>query len=171
MFYSLGWDQYLDFDYVKHHRHELRDYVEDHYKLSVAVFMAVYMATAFFLPGAIILTLLAGFLFDVLPAALYINVSGTAGAILALLVSRYLVGHSIQTRHVERLKTLNETIGRYRHPVSHHVPGNPYSPLLCRQLPCRTYPYSHQNLHVDDFPRHTPRLYPLCVCGKRARLH
>ncbi|RQW76733.1 MAG: TVP38/TMEM64 family protein [Geobacter sp.] len=115
-FYSMGWDEYLDLAYVKQHRNELHNYVKAHYELSVAVFMAVYVATAFFLPGAVILTLLGGFLFDVLPAALYINIGGTVGAILALLVSRYLVGDWIQARYVEQLKTLNEAIDRHGAP-------------------------------------------------------
>ncbi len=113
VFRLLGWDKYLDFAHVSAQREALRNYVAAHYWVSVAAFIALYMTTAFFVPGAIVLNLVGGFLFGVLPAALYINAGATLGSALALLVSRHMLGDWIQERYGEQLKPLNRAIERY----------------------------------------------------------
>jgi uncharacterized membrane protein YdjX (TVP38/TMEM64 family) len=113
IFHLLGWYEYFDFYYVSKQRAVLREYVEAHYWVSVAVFIAAYMTTAFFVPGAIVLTLAGGFLFGVLPAALYINAGATLGSVLALLISRYVAGNWIQEHYMEQLKPLNNALERH----------------------------------------------------------
>ena len=113
IFHLLGWHEYFNFDYVSKQRAVLREYVEAHYWVSVVVFIAVYMTTAFFVPGAIALTLAGGFLFGVLPAALYINAGATIGAVLALLISRYVAGNWVQEHYAEQLKPLNSAFERH----------------------------------------------------------
>lgn len=109
----LGWDKFLDFAYVSAQRTALREYVEAHYWVSVAAFIALYMTTAFFVPGAIVLNLAGGFLFGVLPAALYVNAGATLGSVLALLSSRHVIGEWIQERYAEQLKPLNRALERH----------------------------------------------------------
>ncbi|MRR33323.1 TVP38/TMEM64 family protein [bacterium] len=113
LFRILGWDEYLDFASVSERRLALRRYVEAHYWVAVATFIGIYMTTALFVPGAIVLTLVGGFLFGVPLAALYINVGATLGAVLALLVSRHLAGSWVQERYAEQLVSLNRAIERH----------------------------------------------------------
>ena len=113
VFRIFGWDEYLDFAYVSERRSALLRYVEAHYWLAVAAFIALYMSTALFVPGAIVLTLVGGFLFGVPLAALYVNVGATLGAVIALLVSRHLAGSWIQGRYAEQLESLNRAIERH----------------------------------------------------------
>lgn len=113
LFHILGWDEYLDFASVSERRLALRRYVEAHYWVAVAAFIGIYMTTALFVPGAIVLTLVGGFLFGVPLAALYVNVGATLGAVIALLVSRHLAGSWIQERYAEQLVSLNRAIERH----------------------------------------------------------
>ena len=82
----------------------------EHYLASVTIFIAVYIvAAALSIPGATLLTLTAGFLFGFF-GVIYVNIGATAGAILAFLTARYLIGDWIQKRYTERLASFNKEI-------------------------------------------------------------
>lgn len=106
----LGVTDYLDFDTVKEHRTALKDFVSNHYGPSVIIFIALFLSTAFFLPGAIVLMILGGFLFGVAWGVVYVNVAATAGAALAFLLSRYLIGRWIQEKFASQLRLFNREI-------------------------------------------------------------
>lgn len=116
VFFALhvsGLDKYLDFAYVSKQRSALLAQVMAHYWPAVAVFIVLYVSTAFIVPGALVLTLAGGFLFGVLPATLYVNVGSTLGAVLALLVSRHMAGSWIQKKYAEQLEPLNRAVERH----------------------------------------------------------
>jgi uncharacterized membrane protein YdjX (TVP38/TMEM64 family) len=105
-----GVADYLTFDTVKEHRSALKDFVSNHYKLSVILFIAAFLSTALFLPGAVALTLAAGFLFGLVRGVVYVNVAATIGSVLAFLSSRYLIGRWIQERFALQLSRFNREI-------------------------------------------------------------
>jgi uncharacterized membrane protein YdjX (TVP38/TMEM64 family) len=105
-----GVTDYLTFDFVKEHRGALKDFVGNHYGLSVIIFMAAFLSTALFLPGAVALTLVSGFLFGVVEGVLYVNVAATTGSALAFLSSRYVIGRWIQERFAVQLRRFNREI-------------------------------------------------------------
>jgi uncharacterized membrane protein YdjX (TVP38/TMEM64 family) len=111
-FRQLGWNKFLDFSYVKAQRAALRNYVVHHYWASVAAFIGIYMTTALFVPGAIVLNMAGGFLFGVMPTALYVNAGATSGSFLALLVSRHMLGTWLQERYAQQLQPLNRALER-----------------------------------------------------------
>jgi uncharacterized membrane protein YdjX (TVP38/TMEM64 family) len=110
---ALGLGDYLTFEMVKEHRAALRFFVDGHYATSVIVFIAVYLSTALFVPGAVVLTLAAGFLFGVVAGVVYVNIAATTGAVLAFLCSRYLIGKWIQKKFSAPLKSFNREIERH----------------------------------------------------------
>lgn len=105
-----GVTEYLTFDTVKEHRAVLKEFVSSHYWFSVISFSALFLSTAFFLPGAIVLMIAAGFLFGVVEGVVYVNVAATTGAALAFLFSRYLIGNWIQKRFALQLRSFNREI-------------------------------------------------------------
>lgn len=115
----------LTIEQVKRHREQLLVLIESHYALSVLSFVALYLSTALFLPGALALTVAGGMLFGLLPALLYVNVGATAGAVLAFLAARYLLGHWVQERYRDHLGQLNSELERH---------GSNYL-LMLRMLP------------------------------------
>jgi len=103
----------LTFDNLKQHRDLLITLVQDHYGLTVMLFIGVYiLAAAFSIPGAVILTLGGGFLFGTTAATVYVNIGATAGASLAFLSARYLLGERLQEKYQSQLDTFNAEIAK-----------------------------------------------------------
>ncbi len=98
----------LTFENLKGHREGLLSFVQGHYLRSVAVYIMSYIIiVAFSIPGAVIMTLAGGFLFGVFAASVYIDVAATAGAALAFLIARYLLGDRLQEKYHEQLSSFN----------------------------------------------------------------
>ncbi len=103
----------LTFENLKQHRQSLIAFVRQNYAFSAAAFVAGYiLTTALSIPGAVILTLAGGFLFGTIAATLYVIVGATAGALLAFLSARYLVGYRLQEKYQSQLQRFNDEIGR-----------------------------------------------------------
>jgi len=105
-----GMTAYLTFDALKEHRATLKDFVSNHYGPSVIIFISLFLSTAFFLPGAIAIMILGGFLFGFFGGFVYVNVAATTGATLAFLSSRYLIGNWVQERFPLQLRFFNREI-------------------------------------------------------------
>ena len=76
----------------------------------MAIFVLIYIAAvALSIPGATILTLTAGFLFGFI-GVIYVNIGASAGAVLAFLAARYLIGDWVQRRYGEKLASFNKEI-------------------------------------------------------------
>jgi len=103
---SLG--SILTFDNLKQHREELLMLVHNHYALSIVLFVLLYIVvTGLSIPGAVVLTLAAGFLYGTAPATLYVNLGATTGAVLAFLFARYLLGQQLQHKYRQQLDQFN----------------------------------------------------------------
>jgi len=108
-YFDVG--QYLNLEYFKAQQAQLDDYVVQHHGLSVLVYFASYVViTALSIPGAALMTLLAGAIFGLGEGLLLVSFASTLGATLAMLVSRVLLRDSIQNRFKEQLKTVNEGV-------------------------------------------------------------
>src|SRR5436190_2287692 len=76
-----------------------------------ASFFAIYvLVTGLSLPGAAMLTLVAGALFGLLWGVVIVSFASTMGATLAFLASRYLLRDWVQARFGDKLKTINEGV-------------------------------------------------------------
>jgi uncharacterized membrane protein YdjX (TVP38/TMEM64 family) len=71
------------------------------------------LVTFFLLPFTILLTLAAGYLFGAIPGAALIIVSATLGTAGSFLVTRYLIGNSIQRLYKEQLASVNKELQQY----------------------------------------------------------
>jgi uncharacterized membrane protein YdjX (TVP38/TMEM64 family) len=75
--------------------------------------MLIYiLVTSLSLPGAAVMTLAGGALFGLWAGIVVISFSSTIGATLACAVSRFLLRDWVQTRFADKLKSVNEGIGR-----------------------------------------------------------
>lgn len=107
--FDLG--QYLTLDYIKQQRSELSTFYEANVLLTVVIYMAVYIVmAALSLPGAAILTLLAGALLGLSTGVIAVSFASTIGATLAFLVSRFMLRDYVQGRFKEKLRAINEGI-------------------------------------------------------------
>lgn len=106
-------DEYLDIHRLNEHKVNLLAFIDRHYLEAVLSFIGIYVGTALFLPGALVLTLAGGMMFGVLPTVLYVNVGATAGAIIAFAISRFVIGSWFQERFKEDLQRFNSEISRH----------------------------------------------------------
>ena len=90
---------YLSFQTLADNRDALIAFRDANYVLTVAVFVAAYIAiVAFSLPGAAIATLTGGFLFGLFPGALFNAGAATVGATFIFLAAKYGLGDRLAAR-------------------------------------------------------------------------
>ncbi len=91
--YGLGLHNYLTFEAIAENRAALSAYTSDHIVLSVLAFIAAYsLAVAVSIPGASILTILAGLLFGWLAGGLVAIVAATLGATIVFQIAKSSFG-------------------------------------------------------------------------------
>lgn len=113
VFFAFDLGQYLSLDYFKSQQQAFTDYYHTEPAVALGVFFAVYVAvTALSLPGAALMTLLAGALFGVVTGTVLVSFASTIGASLAFLAARFLLRDSVQKKFGHRLKAINEGIER-----------------------------------------------------------
>lgn len=113
LFFAFNLHHVLTLDGLKARMDEFSNWQQSSPALVAAGFFIIYIVvTAFSLPGAAILTLAAGGLFDLTTGFIIVSFASTIGATLAFLVSRYLLRESIEKKFSTRLKSINEGIER-----------------------------------------------------------
>ncbi len=111
------------------------------------VFFAVYVAvTGLSLPGAAVMTLLAGAIFGLLWGTVIVSFASTIGATLAFLASRFVLRDWVQARFGGKLKAINDGVakeGAFYLFALRLVPAFPFVAinLLMGLTPIRTWTY------------------------------
>ena len=75
-------------------------------------FLAYVAVTGLSLPGAAVMTLAAGAIFGLLWGTVLVSFASSIGATLAFLASRFLLRDWVQNRFGERLRAINEGVGK-----------------------------------------------------------
>lgn len=113
LFFSLGLQRYLTFEYLKASQQEFHDLYMQHTAGMLGGYFALYvLVAALSLPGAAVMTLAGGALFGFWTGTLVVSFASSLGASLACLVSRYLLRDWVQSRFGDRLSGINEGIAR-----------------------------------------------------------
>ncbi len=108
-----GVGELLTFENLQKNKDALLDHVRGNRFSSIVLYIVVYIAAvALNLPGGAVLTMAGGFLFGTLPAVLSVNLGATAGAVLAFLSARYLLGARLQETYRDRLAKFNGEMER-----------------------------------------------------------
>lgn len=109
-------------------------------------FLAYVMVTGLSLPGAALLTLIAGFIFGFLPALVIVSFASTIGATLAFLFSRILLKDWVQNKFASHIKTVNrgfEADGAFYLFTLRLIPAVPFFVvnLVMGLMPVRTWTF------------------------------
>jgi pyruvate/2-oxoglutarate dehydrogenase complex dihydrolipoamide dehydrogenase (E3) component/uncharacterized membrane protein YdjX (TVP38/TMEM64 family) len=125
--------------------------VQDFYRANPAqtalAFFAFYVGvTGLSLPGATVMTLIAGAIFGLLWGTVIVSFASTLGATLAFLASRFLLRDWVQARFGDKLKPINEGVakeGAFYLFALRLVPAFPFVAinLLMGLTPIRTWTY------------------------------
>jgi pyruvate/2-oxoglutarate dehydrogenase complex dihydrolipoamide dehydrogenase (E3) component/uncharacterized membrane protein YdjX (TVP38/TMEM64 family) len=111
LFFHYDLNQLLTLDGLKGSMDQFGEWREQSPLLVIGGFFALYiLVTALSLPGAAILTLAAGALFGLVEGFIIVSFASSIGALLAFLVSRYLLRESIKNKFPERLKAIDEGV-------------------------------------------------------------
>jgi uncharacterized membrane protein YdjX (TVP38/TMEM64 family) len=98
-FFALGGQRYLTLDAVKANRDALLAFTQQHFATSLVVAFAVYAgATAFSLPGGLLLSLTVGFIFGRWVGTGLVVAAATVGATLVFLAARYIFADAARRR-------------------------------------------------------------------------
>jgi len=110
---ALDLGQYLSLDYFEARRAEIEAYRQAHPLAAALAFFAVYVAvTGLSLPGAALMTLVAGALFGLLWGTVIVSFASSLGATLAFLVARFVLRDAVQRRFGDSLRAVNRGIER-----------------------------------------------------------
>jgi uncharacterized membrane protein YdjX (TVP38/TMEM64 family) len=97
--FALRLDRYLSFDQLAAHREWLLAEVAQLGILAPVCYVLIYAAaTGLSIPGAVLLTLVAGFLFGTLAGTAIVVIGATLGAIIVFLVARTAIGNALRAR-------------------------------------------------------------------------
>ena len=113
LYWGLGLDQHLSLAQLQAHQGTLLAWRDAHPLPAAAGFFAVYVAvTALSLPGALLMTLLAGALFGLVWGTVIVSFASTLGATLAFLVARWLLGDWVRARVGARMAAVDAGMAR-----------------------------------------------------------
>lgn len=112
-FFALGGQRYLTLDTLQQNRDALLDFTRQHYWQALLIAIAVYTAaTAFSVPGGVLLSLTTGFLFGRWVGTGIILVAATIGATLVFLAARYLFADAMRAKLGGKLREMSDGFAR-----------------------------------------------------------
>ncbi|MGE6661287.1 FAD-dependent oxidoreductase [Pseudomonas sp. NPDC077408] len=112
-FFWFDLEQYLTLEMIQAKSGALRDQVQAHPWWAGSVFFAAYVAlTVMSFPGTVVLTLLAGALFGLVGGTLMVSFASNIGALVAMLISRFLLRDWIQKRFAKQIASINRGLER-----------------------------------------------------------
>ena len=95
--WAFGLFDYLSLETLRTQQATLRAFVEDHFVLAMAAYIALYAtSTLFMMPGALWITIAGGFLFGLIGGSLATIVGATFGASLLFLAAKTSLGASLR---------------------------------------------------------------------------
>ncbi|MEC7489601.1 MAG: VTT domain-containing protein [Pseudomonadota bacterium] len=99
VFIALFLNETFSLDAIRSHRESLHYWAQKFYLLSPVVFAVAYaFAVAFCIPGAVFITIAAGFMFGSYLGTVYAVVGATMGAVAVFLVAEYLLARFLTVK-------------------------------------------------------------------------
>jgi uncharacterized membrane protein YdjX (TVP38/TMEM64 family) len=103
--------EFLDLSYIQTQKELIISLSKEYQLLFILAFILTYIAiVSFQIPGATILTLLAGAIFGPFFGTLWVNIGASLGALLAFLVARFLLQETINKKLGKKLQEFNKGI-------------------------------------------------------------
>ena len=146
-FFASDLDRFFTLEFFKSQQAAIGAFFNANPFETAAIFFVIYVVvTGLSLPGAALMTLVAGAIFGILWGTVIVSFASSIGATFAFLASRFLFRESIQTRFGANLKTVNDGIerdGAFYLFALRLVPAFPFFVinLVMGLTPIRTWPF------------------------------
>jgi uncharacterized membrane protein YdjX (TVP38/TMEM64 family) len=116
--FILNWQRFLSFETIRYHHLELIEYVNNNPIMTPFMFIGSYaVSTALSIPGALLLSLLGGYLFPQPWSTFYVLIGATTGASLLFLAAKTALKEQLYKKARPRLKKMekgfNENAANY----------------------------------------------------------
>lgn len=112
-FFAFDLGQYFTLEFARSRLAAFDQFYAENRALTLAAYFAIYvLVTGLSLPGATIMTLLAGALFGLLTGVILVSFASTAGATIAFLVARFVLRDAVQNRFAGSFESINAGIDR-----------------------------------------------------------
>ena len=113
LFKIFNLNEYLTLDYFQIQQVQWVDYSKEHQIQTAILFFVSYVVmTALSIPGAALLTLLAGALFGLFYGVVLVSFASTLGATFAFLSSRFLLRDYVQNKFIKYLESINQGMAK-----------------------------------------------------------
>ncbi len=110
-FFAFDLGRFLSLDYLKSSQAAFAElYASQPLQVAGVYFLIYVAATALSLPGAAIITLAGGAIFGLWWGTLIVSFASSIGATLALLVSRFVLGSTVEAKFGKRLAEINRGV-------------------------------------------------------------
>src|SRR5207248_2738104 len=110
-FFASGAHRYLSFERLKAEQAQLDAWYRAHPVGTAAGFFLLYVAmTGMSIPGAAVLTLVAGAIFGLARGTILVSFASALGATLAFLVSRFLLREWVRSRYRAQLAPIDRGV-------------------------------------------------------------
>ncbi|HSH06974.1 MAG TPA: FAD-dependent oxidoreductase, partial [Burkholderiales bacterium] len=112
-FFAFGGHRYLSFENIKAQQASIQALFGSHpWTTALLFFLAYVTVTGLSLPGAALMTLIAGAIFGLLWGTVIVSFASSVGATLAFVVSRFLLRDWVQARFGHPLRAINDGVAR-----------------------------------------------------------
>ena len=110
-YFAFDLGRFFSLDYFRAEQQAIMAWRAAEPLAAALLFLLIYIgATALSLPGAAILTLVAGAVFGLVWGTVLVSIASTIGATLAFLMARFLMRDWVQGRFGEKIQTMNERV-------------------------------------------------------------
>lgn len=108
-FFGFDLHHYSDISTIQSTKAQITDYYHDHPIYTGLLFFGAYvLITGLSLPGAAIMSLIAGAMFGIVYGTIMTSFASVSGACIAFLTSRYLFQQTVQQHFAKPLQAINE---------------------------------------------------------------
>jgi uncharacterized membrane protein YdjX (TVP38/TMEM64 family)/Fe-S oxidoreductase len=111
--FKLGLGDYFSLEEIKHSQGRIQAFYQKNPALAIAVFAGIYIpSVALNLPWALVLGLAAGAFFGTFTGTVVVSFASSIGALLACIISRYLLADWVKKKFKDKLDRVNQGIAR-----------------------------------------------------------
>jgi len=111
--FKLGLADYFSLEEIKQSQGRIQAFYHDNPVLAIALFAGIYIpSVALNLPWALVLGLAAGAFFGTFTGTVVVSFASSIGALLACIISRYLLADWVKKKFKDKLDRVNQGISR-----------------------------------------------------------